>query len=75
MEMYYLQAGIIQALTITQLVILLRKLWSFECLEKSQKTEWTVLLILFNMVTSLIFIWKKMDEFEKKNLDRQNEQS
>jgi len=67
MEVYYLQVGTLQALTVAQLIILIRKLWSFKKIEKSKKTDWTWLLLLFTMVTSLIFIWKKVDEFEKLN--------
>ena len=67
MEIYYLQTGIIQLFTIIQIIILIRKLWSFKNIEKSKKTEWTWLLILFTMLTSVIFIWKKVDEFDKLN--------
>ncbi len=67
MEIYYLQIGIIQLFTIIQIIILIRKLWSFKNIEKSKKTEWTWLLILFTMLTSVIFIWKKVDEFDKLN--------
>tara|TARA_R110002124_G_scaffold186179_2_gene353713 strand:- start:160 stop:507 length:348 start_codon:yes stop_codon:yes gene_type:complete len=67
MKAYYIQVGTLQALTILQLVILIRKLWSFINLEKSKKTNWTWLLILFNSITSLIFIWKRVDEFEEIN--------
>jgi len=67
MKAYYIQVGTLQALTILQLVILIRKLWSFKNLEKSKKSDWTWLLILFNSITSLIFIWKRVDEFEELN--------
>jgi hypothetical protein len=67
MKAYYIQIGALQALTILQLVILIRKLWSFKNLEKSRKSNWTWLLILFNSITSLIFIWKRVDEFEELN--------
>lgn len=67
MKVYYLQVGTLQALTMAQLIILIRKLWSFKNIDKSKKTDWTWLLLLFTTVTSLIFIWKKADEFEKLN--------
>ena len=67
MKAYYIQIGILQGLNIIQLVILLRKLWSFKNLEKSRKTDWTWILILFNSIASLIFIWKRVDEFEELN--------
>ena len=70
MKVYYIQVGTLQALTILQLVILIRKLWSFKNLEKSKKMDWTWLLIIFNLITSLIFIWKRVDEFEELNIKK-----
>jgi len=67
MKAYNIQIGIIQTLTIIQLVVLIRKLWSFKNLEKSKKSDWTWILILFSLISSLIFIWKKVDEFEEIN--------
>lgn len=69
MKAYYIQIGIFQGLTIIQLIILIRKLWSFKKLEKSIKSDWTWILILFNSIASLIFIWKRVDKFEE--LDNQ----
>ena len=67
MKAYYIQIGTLQALTILQLVILIKKLWSFKNLEKTKKTEWTWLLILFSSISALIFLWKRVDEFEETN--------
>ena len=67
MKAYYIQVATLQSLTILQLVILIRKLWSFKNLEKSKKTDWTWLLIIFNSITSLISLWKRVDEFEELN--------
>ncbi len=64
-ETYHLQLGTIQIMIFVQLVILIKKLWSFKNLEKSRKWDWTWILIAFNLVTSLVFIWKKVEEFEK----------
>ena len=67
MKAYYIQVATLQSLTILQIAILIRKLWSFKNLEKSKKTDWTWLLIIFNSITSLIFLWKRVDEFEELN--------
>jgi formate-dependent nitrite reductase membrane component NrfD len=67
MQAYYIQIGIINGLTIIQLIILIKKLWSFKYIEKSRKSDWTWILIIFNQVASLIFIWKQVDEFAKLN--------
>ena len=67
MKAYYFQIGILQTLIILQLVILIRKLWSFKNLDKSKKKNWTWLLILYNLLTCLFFIWKQLDEFEELN--------
>jgi heme/copper-type cytochrome/quinol oxidase subunit 4 len=67
MNEYYIQIFIIQGLTIIQLIFLIKKLWSFKNLEKSKKSEWTWILILFSSISSLIFIWNKVDEFEVLN--------
>lgn len=67
MEAYYIQVGVLKLMTIIQLVVLLRKLWSFKNLEKSKKSEWTWALILFNLIASLIYIWKRLDQHEELN--------
>lgn len=63
MKAHYIQIASLQGLIILQLVVLIRKLWSFEGLAKSKKKEWTWLLILYGLVTAPIFIWKRIDEF------------
>lgn len=50
-----------------QVAILIKKLWSFENLKKSKKSDWTFFLVFFNSISSLIFIWKKVDQFDKMN--------
>lgn len=67
MKVYYIQIGILQGLTILQIAILIRKVWSFKNLERSRKSNWTWILILFNQIFCLIFIWKTVDEFEALN--------
>ena len=65
MKAYYIQIIILQTLTIIQVIVLIRKLWSFKNLEKSKKSNWTWILIVFNSISSLIFIWEKVDLFEE----------
>jgi len=66
-NVYYIQLVILQVLVTVQFVIIMRKLWSFRNLEKSKKTEWTVMLLIFNPISSLIFIWRKVDQLEENN--------
>lgn len=67
MDMYYLQLGALQILTLTQVIVLIKKLWSFQKVKKSIKVEWTWILILFSSISSVIFIWRKVDELEAIN--------
>lgn len=67
MTLYNIQMIVLSVLVILQLIILIRKLWSFKNIEKSTKTNWTLLLIFFAQISAWVFIWKKIDEFEGKN--------
>lgn len=67
MDAYHFQLISLALLTTVQLIILIKKLWSFKYIEKSTKHNWTGLLVVFTSVSSLIFIWKKMGELEVKN--------
>jgi len=67
MNAYYIQVGILDTLLIIQLIVLIKKLWSFKNLDKSAKIEWTIYMIIFNTIAILIMIWSKLDEFEKIN--------
>ena len=62
MKIYYILTGILQTLTLIQTIIILKILWSFERTQKSTKTNWTIVLILFNSIASLFFIWKEADK-------------
>ena len=67
MKAYYIQIGILDTLLIMQLIVLTKKIWSFKNLGKSAKIEWTIYLIIFNIIATLIVIWSKLDEFENIN--------
>jgi hypothetical protein len=72
MDAYYFQLGTIQALTILQLVLLIKKVWSFKALERSTKTRWTWYLIFFNWMASLLFIWNRVDIFDSLSAQSKN---
>ncbi len=66
-KIYYIQLATLYTLTIIQLSVLIKTLWSFKAIEKSKKTEWTWFLIIFYFIGPTIFIWYKVDEFKEKN--------
>ena len=61
------QGPIVNISILIQIGYLIFRLWRYKNLKKSIKTNWTILLILFNSITSLIYIWKKDDEFLELN--------
>ena len=67
MNVYYIQLFSIYILTAFQLIYLIIKLWKYENVDRKIKVEWTWLFLFFTSITSLIFIWKKIDEFENSN--------
>ena len=61
------QAPILNGIILIQLAYLIYRLWNYKNIDKHHKTSWTALLVVFNCVTSIIFIWKKDDEFKRLN--------
>ena len=61
------QSPIITSLILIQLGYLIYRLWSYKNIVREKKSEWTFLLIIFNVITCLIYIWQKDDQFESKN--------
>ena len=61
------QAPIVNVLILTQIGYLIYRLWNYKNIDKDKKIMWTVLLVIFNCITSLIFIWKKDNEFKQLN--------
>jgi hypothetical protein len=57
----------INALVLLTMVILIRRLWKFETIDKSKKTQWTALIILLNFVSTLFYIWKADDQMVREN--------
>ena len=64
---YEFQGPILNFLILIQLGYLIYRLWGYKNINKEKKTEWTFLLIVFNFITCLIYIWKKDDHFELMN--------
>lgn len=66
------QALIVNGLILMQIGYLIYRLWNYKNVDKKVKTEWTWLLIIFNFISSLVFIWKKDAELEKNNTVHNN---
>lgn len=71
---YQIEVLSILVLMLVQLIILLYKLWSFKNISKSEKSEWTWYLILFNTIAALFLIWSKIDKMKIANMSEENEQ-
>ena len=66
------QALIVNGLILMQIGYLIYRLWDYKNVEKKVKTEWTWPLIIFNFISSLVFIWKKDTELDKNNTVHNN---
>ena len=64
---YEYQAPIINGLVLFQTGYLIYRVWTYKNLPKSKKTNWTTLLVVFNVISSLIFIWIKDKELGIEN--------
>lgn len=67
MTVYYGLTTIINLSILTTVIILIRRLWNFKNTDSSKKSTWTWLMILFNAVTALIYIWKIDDQMTREN--------
>ncbi len=61
------QGIIVNGIILMQIGYLIYRLWNYKNVERKIKMEWTWLLIIFNFLSSLIFIWKKDTEFKNLN--------
>jgi hypothetical protein len=61
------QIPIVNGLILIQIGYLIYRLWNYKKVDKKTKTEWTWLLLIFNFISSLLFIWKKDAELNKMN--------
>lgn len=66
------QAPIVNGLILIQIGYLIYRLWNYKNVETDIKTKWTVFLVFFNLVSSLIFIWKKDYEIQQLNTTNLN---
>jgi hypothetical protein len=72
MNIYFLIVGVGYLLSLIQLIILLKLLWSFKKIEPSKKTTWTFVLVLFNSIAAPLFIWIELDRLIKSNEEIQS---
>ena len=63
---YEYQIPIVNGLILLQIGYLIFQLWGYKRVAKSIKTNWTILLVIFNPLSSLIYIWKKNEKFRIK---------
>ncbi len=49
------------------IAILIWKIWNYKNVEKSEKWNWTLLLLFFNSITILIYVWKIDDQNINEN--------
>lgn len=71
MDLYHRFVFGVWVLYLVQYLLLVRILWSFKHIDRSIKSNWTWLLLIYGMITSFIFIWKRMDELEKENTSKE----
>ena len=64
---YQIQSLFVFIICVSHLIFLYKKLWSYN-IQKDDKKFWAQSLILFYAISAFIFIWKKMDEFENKEV-------
>lgn len=72
MNAYFIWTLIINAAILISMIILIIRLWNFNFVERSKKTTWTWLMLFFNIITILIYIWgiddKLLENDNKKHL-------
>ena len=57
----------INVLILISMLVLLRRIWKFENITTTKKSNWTWWIILFNVVAMHIYIWKMDDQFSEGN--------
>ena len=68
MKAYNFQMFTLLIIAIIALVYLIKRLWSYEFIDKDVKISWTLLMIfVFSQITTLYYIWKKDELLMKKN--------
>ena len=64
---YEFQSPIINSMILIQLGYLIYRLWGYKNISKEKKIDWTFFLIVLNVITSLLCIWKKDNQFKLMN--------
>lgn len=72
---YYFHMSIVFVIIVFQIVILLRKIRSYKNVEKSIKSKWTGILLMYNTLGAVVFVWSKVDELELLNSENESTQS
>ena len=67
MKSYYIITSAINGLNIICIIFLVRRLWSFNDVNKATKWNWTWLIILFSWITIYLYVWKKDKELKLEN--------
>ena len=62
MRRYNVQMTIVKLIQIIQIALLIKALWRLKRLKKSVKWNWTWLMIFFNPIATMYFVWVKLDE-------------
>jgi len=65
-EIKYL-VPLINGILLIQIACLLYRLWSFKNLPRKLRVSWTAILVIFNILAGLVYIWIKDREFERLN--------
>ena len=65
------QVPLVNGLILVQIGYLIYRIWNYKHVRKDIKSRWTVLLVFFNFISSLFFIWKKDDELQNMNTNNQ----
>ena len=61
---------IVSVLNIVQLTIILIQIWSYKSTNNKLKTKWTLLILFFNFLVNLIYIWVIDAKFNKENMSK-----
>lgn len=57
----------VNVIMMIQLVYLIYRIWQYKNINKDNKALWTVLILMFNFIACLLYIWKKDDELRRKD--------
>ena len=67
MNSYYAITISIQALVIIQIIVIMKIISTYKNIENEKKWIWFIIIIAFQAIGSLIFIWNKNDKLKLEN--------